>query len=102
MGNDQGGMDHGQQMNHDMNMQNQGMNMRGNGMNGANVEFKSSMAPAADTGPAPDFSQLANGKKSISADQAASYPPLANDFDYVDKNRDGRITQREYDSWKSH
>jgi hypothetical protein len=80
--------------------------MAGNGMNSgngsANVEFKSSMAPAADTGPVPDFSQLANGKKSISADQAASYPPLANDFDYADKNRDGRITQREYDNWKSH
>ena len=83
-----------------MNMQDS--NMQGNGNAGANVEFKSSMAPAPDTGPAPDFSQLANGKKSISADQAASYPPLANDFDYADKNRDGRITQREYDSWKSH
>jgi hypothetical protein len=97
MGNDQG-------MNHqDMNG---GTNMQGNGMSGANgnanVEFRSSMAPAPDTGPAPDFSQLANGGKSITADQASSYPPLANDFDHADRNRDGRITQHEYDNWKSH
>ena len=97
-------MDNDQGMNHqDMNG---GMDMQGNGMSGnngnANVEFRSSMAPAPDTGPAPDFSQLANGGKSITADQAASYPPLANDFDHADSNRDGRIARREYDSWKSH
>lgn len=69
---------------------------------GANVEFKSSMPPASSSGPAPDFSQLANGKKSITMKEAASYPPLANDFEHADSNRDGRITQREYDRWKSH
>jgi hypothetical protein len=69
---------------------------------GANVEFKSSIPPAPDAGPAPDFSQLANGKKSITMKEAASYPPLANDFEHADRNRDGRITQREYDQWKSH
>jgi len=84
-------------------------NMNG-GMNGAgmdaggnaNVQFKSSMPPAPSAGPAPDFGQLANGKKSISMDEAVSYPPLANDFDYADKNRDGRVTQREYEAWQSH
>lgn len=75
--------------------------MNGTGA-GANVEFKSSMPPAPDAGPAPDFSQLASGKKSITMKEAASYPPLANDFEHADRNRDGRITQREYDQWKSH
>lgn len=68
----------------------------------ANVEFRSSMPPAADTGPAPDFSRLANGKTSLTAEEAASYPPLANDFGYADRNHDGRITQREYEHWQSH
>jgi hypothetical protein len=84
------------------------MGANGNaGMNGAagaggDVQFKSSMPQAPAAGPAPDFAQLANGKKSISMKEAASYPPLANDFGYADSNRDGKITQREYDHWKSH
>lgn len=80
------------------NMNAAGANAGGN----ANVEFKSSMPPAASAGPAPDFSQLANGKKSITMEQAASYPPLANDFEHADSNRDGRISQREFERWNSH
>jgi hypothetical protein len=34
--------------------------------------------------------------------EAASYPQLSNDFDYADKNRDGHVTQREYEAWQSH
>lgn len=78
------------------------MDASGANAGNANVEFKSSMPPAASAGPAPDFSQLANGKKSITMEQAASYPPLANDFEHADSNRDGRITQREFDHWNSH
>ena len=93
-----------------MNSNNSNGNMGANGnagMNGTNgaggdVQFKSSMPPAPAAGPAPDFAQLADGKKSITMKEAASYPPLANDFGYADSNRDGRITQREYDQWKSH
>lgn len=111
MGNDGNGMNGNMQGNGNMNANgnvNANGNMGNNGMNGsaaggnANVEFRSSMPPAPEAGPAPDFSQLANGKKSISVDQAASYPPLANDFGYADKNRDGRVTQREYEAWQSH
>ncbi|MEI7036184.1 hypothetical protein [Fulvimonas yonginensis] len=91
------GMDHG--MNGSPGMDS---GMSGNGEGNAHVEFRSSMPPAPPAGPAPDFSQLANGKKSITMQEAASYPPLANDFDYADRNRDGRISQREYDRWKSH
>jgi len=95
------GMDNG--MNHGGMNANGGMNAADMNAGGnANVEFKSSMPPAASAGPAPDFGQLANGKKSITMQEAASYPPLANDFDYADKNRDGRVTQREYEAWQSH
>ena len=112
----QNGMDHSGNMDANGNANANGsMNSHGNmnsngaangaGMNAggiANVEFKTSIPPASSAGPAPDFSQLANGKKSITAEEAAGYPPLANDFNYADKNRDGRISQREYEAWQSH
>ncbi|MCX7513536.1 hypothetical protein [Frateuria sp. STR12] len=88
------GMDHG--------MDGNSMSNGATGGGNANVEFKSSMPPAPSAGPAPDFGQLASGKKSITLQQAGSYPPLANDFDYADKNRDGRVTQREYEAWQGH
>jgi len=65
---------------------------------GENVTIQSSM-PAVPSGPAPSFEQLANGGKSITESQAAAYPPLANDFLYADKNRDGRINKSEYELW---
>jgi hypothetical protein len=64
-------------------------------------EFKSSMPPVADAGPAPDFAQLAAGGKSISREQASAYAPLANDFDHADRNRDGKISKSEYMHWQS-
>ena len=57
-------------------------------------------APAPQTGPAPSFSQLANGSKSITEEQAGAYPPLANDFLHADSNRNGSISKAEYDHWK--
>lgn len=50
-------------------------------------------------GPAPAFEQLADGTKSISSEQANTYPPLANDFEHADKNRDNRISKSEYENW---
>ena len=44
------------------------------------VVVNSAPAPAPMIGPAPSFEQLSGGGKSISEDQAAAYPPLANDF----------------------
>ncbi|KRE92489.1 hypothetical protein ASG87_00820 [Frateuria sp. Soil773] len=63
------------------------------------VTVHSGMPPAPSFGPPPDFSQLANGGKSISSDQAVAYPPLANDFIHADHNRDGRISKSEYQRW---
>lgn len=63
------------------------------------VTVNSRPATPPDAGPVPDFAQLSGGKKSISQAQAADYPPLANDFDYVDRNRNGSISKAEYDRW---
>lgn len=65
------------------------------------VTVNSTMPPAPVAGPAPDFEQLASGGKSVSADQAVAYPPLANDFLHADRNRDGRVSKSEYERWKS-
>ncbi len=53
-----------------------------------------------DYGPPPPFAQLAaSGDGYISRDEAAAYPPLANDFIHADANRDGRISKSEYQRW---
>jgi hypothetical protein len=56
-------------------------------------------APAPSIGPAPSFATLAGGGKSITAAQAAAYPPLANDFINADRNQDGKISKSEYAHW---
>jgi len=65
------------------------------------VTVNSGPAPAKPAGPAPDFATLAGGKGSISAEQASAYPLLANDFQYADSNRDGKISKAEYQRWVS-
>lgn len=50
-------------------------------------------------GQAPSFEQLAQGGKWISPEQADAYPPLANDFEHADRNRDKRISKSEYERW---
>jgi len=56
--------------------------------------------PAArNFGPPPPFERLANGKGYITTADAELYPLLANDYIYADGNRDGRISQAEYDRW---
>lgn len=52
--------------------------------------------------PAPPFAQLARGKNYISQADAESYDLLANDFIHADGNRDGRISQAEYERWVHH
>jgi hypothetical protein len=44
------------------------------------VTVNSSMPAIKDAGPPPDFATLANGKAYITEEDAAAYPPLANDF----------------------
>jgi hypothetical protein len=63
------------------------------------VTVNSSPAPAPTIGPAPSFEQLSGGGKSISEDQAAAYPPLANDFINADRNKNGQISKSEYANW---
>lgn len=54
------------------------------------------------SGPAPAFGQLdANADRAISADEANGYALLANDFIKADANRDGRVSQREYERWSA-
>lgn len=66
------------------------------------VTVQSAMPAPPTFGPPPEFSQLASNGKSIDETQAAAYPPLANDFLHADRNRDGRISKREYERWTSH
>lgn len=56
-------------------------------------------ASAPSFGQAPPFEQLAHGGTSISEDQADAYPPLANDFEHADRNRDGHVSKSEYERW---
>jgi len=52
-------------------------------------------------GPPPAFDQLSHGKGYITAADAESYGLLANDFIHADSNRDGRVSQAEYNRWAS-
>jgi hypothetical protein len=49
--------------------------------------------------PPPPFAQLSGGKAYISEADAEGYDLLANDFIHADDNRDGRISQAEYERW---
>jgi hypothetical protein len=66
------------------------------------VTVNSGPAPAKPSGPAPDFATLSGGKGSITPTQASAFPLLANDFQYADSNRDGRISKAEYQRWVQH
>jgi hypothetical protein len=51
-------------------------------------------------GPPPAFAELdRRGVGYLSAEDAAGYSLLANDFIYADSNRDGRISRAEYERW---
>ncbi len=64
------------------------------------VTVRSVAAPAPVFGSAPSFEQLSAGGKMITEEQAAAYPPLANDFIHADRNRDGKISAAEYKKWQ--
>jgi hypothetical protein len=66
------------------------------------VSVNSGPAPAKPSGPAPDFATLSGGKGFITATQASAFPLLANDFQYADANRDGKISKAEYQRWVQH
>lgn len=56
--------------------------------------------PAKPAEPRPAFSALdGNGDGVIDEREASGYATLANDFEFADKNRDMRISQREYERW---
>jgi hypothetical protein len=58
-----------------------------------------SVPPAAPQfAPPPPFSQLSGGGKSITQEQAAAYPPLANDFLNASHGAQ-RISKAQYDAW---
>lgn len=61
--------------------------------------MRSVPAPVLAAGPAPSFEQLSGGGKSITAEQAVAYPPLANDFIHADSNRNGKVSKTEYANW---
>jgi hypothetical protein len=63
------------------------------------VTIRSTLPPATTAGSPPPFEQLAGGGKAITPEQAAAYPLLANDFDYADSNRNGKISAAEYARW---
>lgn len=58
-----------------------------------------SVVPPVITGPAPNFEQLSGGSRYITEEQAAAYPLLANDFNYVDKGHTGHISKAQYERW---
>lgn len=66
------------------------------------VTVNNAANPQPPTGPAPDFAQLAQNGQYVTAAQASAYPMLANDFQYADSNRDGRISKSEYTRWLAH
>jgi hypothetical protein len=62
------------------------------------VTVHSTMGQTPSTASPPSFEQLSGGSKFITKDQAAAYPPLANDFSYVAGHGD-RISKAQYEHW---
>jgi hypothetical protein len=63
------------------------------------VTVNSTMGTAPTIGTPPSFEQLSGGTKSITVDQAAAYPPLANDFEHANTSRNGHLSKAEYERW---
>lgn len=64
------------------------------------VTVRYGQPPAKPAEPKPAFSTLdRNGDGVIDENEASGYATLANDFEFADKNRDLRVSQREYERW---
>lgn len=64
------------------------------------VTIRSVMPDAGSAPPRPDFAALdTNHDGSISPDEARAYPPLANEFELADGNRNGKVSKAEYARW---
>jgi hypothetical protein len=64
------------------------------------LTVKSGQPQPRDFGPAPAFADIDRGNRGyVNSEEAAAYPPLANDFIHADANRDGRVTRAEYERW---
>ena len=62
------------------------------------VTVRSVPAAAPQIATPPPFSQLAGNSKWITEEQAAAYPPLANDF--LNASHDGkRVSKTQYEAW---
>ncbi len=68
--------------------------------NGTIVTVRSHQPTSRQVAPAPAFASLdVNGNGAVDPSEAASYPPLANDFQYADGNRSGSVSKSEYARW---
>lgn len=61
---------------------------------------RSGMPAQPDAGPAPPFAVLDKGQRGyLDQADAEGYPLLSTDFIKADENRDGKISQAEYEKW---
>ncbi len=66
---------------------------------GTQVTLTSGQPPADHSGPVPPFAQLdTNHDGWISRGEAAAYPPLLNDYDYI-AHRANRISRAQFERW---
>ncbi|WP_266171788.1 hypothetical protein [Dyella subtropica] len=65
------------------------------------VTINSTIPATKNAGPPPDFAQLAGGKSYVTEDDAAAYPPLANDFLHASSGKN-RLTKAQYENWLKH
>jgi hypothetical protein len=66
------------------------------------VTVNSGQPQPREFGPPPPFADIDRGNRGyVDGEEAAAYPPLANDFIHADANRDGRVSRAEYERWAS-
>jgi hypothetical protein len=64
------------------------------------VTIRATQSQSQTTSPPPAFASLdTDHSGSLSPQEAAAYPPLANDFEHADSNRNGKISKSEYQHW---
>jgi hypothetical protein len=64
------------------------------------VTIRSAQPQSQTTSPPPAFASLdTDHNESLSPEEAAAYPPLANDFEHADSNHNGKISKSEYQHW---